>query len=377
MNASANEGGSGDAPSNAPQTIGHKSESTRNYYWRSVLCICFGMGTWLPVNAMYTQMPIFVQTAPEGWSLPSYFSILVQTANISPLMCYIFRKKLASRHSSLISCYLIVGTVSMFALAFTHQIVSIVFGAKHSAFFFVFSFFISLVGCTSSVLFLPFMNKLPESYLIPFFIGEGLSGLVPSFIALLQGVGKDPICIDVILANGTKTRVSHTEEPVFTSTIFLSIMAVIMCASTVSFQYLNCVSSVIRNEIRLEKSEPRTYKTQNRSDDVSNLSKTTVIILLSLQAYVNFFSNGVLPSIQSYSCLPYGTLTYHWSVNLNHIVGPIIIYSAFFLPVVSTRVLAVCSIIQSMCLGYELVTAFTSPTPPLVGTSTGVALIVS
>ena len=36
----------------------------------------------------------------------------------------------------------------------------------------------------------------------------------------------------------------------------------------------------------------------------------SVTPLLALLAFVCFFSNGALPSIQSYSCLPYGKLHY-------------------------------------------------------------------
>lgn len=38
----------------------------------------FGMGAWLAINGMYTQLPLLVFNSPEGWDLPSYIVVLIQ-----------------------------------------------------------------------------------------------------------------------------------------------------------------------------------------------------------------------------------------------------------------------------------------------------------
>ena len=53
-------------------------------------------------------------------------------------------------------------------------------GSEHSIALFVLVFFLSLVDCTSSVLFLPFMGVFKEIYLNSYLVGEGMSGFVPS-----------------------------------------------------------------------------------------------------------------------------------------------------------------------------------------------------
>lgn len=344
-------------------TLVNDETHTAPNYRLAILCVLFGIGTWMPVNAIYTQMPIFIQSAPEGWSLPSHFSLLTQMTNIATLLCYLFEKQLASCQPILISFFLILGTVSIFALAFTYDITTFFFGQFHSICFYIFSFGSALVGCVSSVLFLPFMNKLPEVYLVPFFIGEGLSGLIPSSISAVQSVGSE-ICKEGILTY---------EKPVFTSGLFLIIISSIMLMSTVAFAYLHYFFPFASVNV-----SPTKYEDQDegQSNQLS-ISKGLFAILLAMQTVINCFANGILPSIQSYSCLPYGSLAYHWSVVLNQIASPLVMYIAFFLPLMSLRVLTICMMIQISCWVYELLTAFMSPSPPLSATVEGAVVVVS
>lgn len=52
--------------------------------------------------------------------------------------------------------------------------------------------------------------------------------------------------------------------------------------------------------------------------------------LLVLLGVSNALTNGVLPSVQSFSCLPYGTMTYHLSVVLGNIANPLACFVAMF-----------------------------------------------
>lgn len=348
-------------------------------YLLSALCISFGMATWLPVNAIYTQMPLLTQFAPEGWTLPSYFSVLVQIANVAPIFYFFVKDRKCCPDSVLICFFLVLGTLSLFFLAFTYYIPISVLGSPHSFFFFLFSFFLSLVGCISSVLFLPFMGRLPEVYLVSYFIGEGFSGFVPSLLAMLQGVAKDPVCMNVTESGNVTAKMVY-EKPLFSSTLFLIIISGLMLFNTLCFLYLNYFSNLMSKYASKPKETPNSDVNRDaRVDEPENgkIPRVTLVLLLSVQGIINCFSNGILPSIMSYSCLPYGAQTYHWSVNIHQIIGPLSSYFAFFIPLVSIRLLTVCCIVEVLCVNYELITALTSPLPPLVGTNAGVATIVS
>lgn len=47
-----------------------------------MLSVMFGVGAWISINGLWVELPLLVQTLPEGWSLPSYMSIVIQIANI-------------------------------------------------------------------------------------------------------------------------------------------------------------------------------------------------------------------------------------------------------------------------------------------------------
>ena len=64
-------------------------------------------------------------------------------------------------------------------------------------------FCLSLVDCTSSVLYFPYMARFRETYMISFMIGEGCSGLIAALASLAQGVGGNPYCQNVTVFNQT------------------------------------------------------------------------------------------------------------------------------------------------------------------------------
>ena len=51
-----------------------------------------------------------------------------------------------------------------------------------------------------------------------------------------------------------------------------------------------------------------------------------------LVAFVNALTNGVLPSVQTYSCLSYGPIAYHLSATLSSMANPLACFLSMFLP---------------------------------------------
>lgn len=58
------------------------------------------------------------------------------------------------------------------------------------------------------------------------------------------------------------------------------------------------------------------------------LLSTHGAFLLGLLAVTNALTNGVLPAVQSYSCLPYGRLAYHLAVVLGSAANPLACFLA-------------------------------------------------
>jgi len=59
-----------------------------------LFCILFGVSCWVAINGLWVQTPILVNQLPEGWKLTSYIVLLIQIANIGPILYGIFSKSL-------------------------------------------------------------------------------------------------------------------------------------------------------------------------------------------------------------------------------------------------------------------------------------------
>jgi riboflavin transporter 2 len=156
------------------------------------LLVCvFGMGSWVAINGLWVELPLLVVELPEGWYLPSYLTVVIQLANIGPLLVTLLHRFRPGCLSEVpvIFFILAVGTIACVLFAFLWNVTSWVMGSQHSIAFIILTFLLALVDCTSSVTFLPFMSRLPTYYLTTFFVGEGFSGLLPALVALIQGSG--------------------------------------------------------------------------------------------------------------------------------------------------------------------------------------------
>ena len=50
------------------------------------LVVIFGAGAWIAVNGVWVELPLIVASAPEGWNLPSYLTVIAQVANVGPIL---------------------------------------------------------------------------------------------------------------------------------------------------------------------------------------------------------------------------------------------------------------------------------------------------
>lgn len=56
-----------------------------------VFVMLFGIGAWVAINGVWVELPILVDALPENWGLPSYLVILIQVANLGPLVVTIMQ----------------------------------------------------------------------------------------------------------------------------------------------------------------------------------------------------------------------------------------------------------------------------------------------
>ncbi|XP_014218429.1 riboflavin transporter 2-like [Copidosoma floridanum] len=347
-----------------------------------VLAVLFGIGAWVGVNGIYVQLPLLVQSAPEGWNLPVFMVMVVQFANLGPILYAIYNKYLAwGRDHYIIYGILGGGALSVYVLAFVHHKSSYIFGSEHSTYLLGLMFVSSFVGCTSSVLFMPYMRNYREIYLVSYLVGEGLSGFLPSIVALVQGVGGNAECRNVTSPDGSSKLEEYYPEPNFSSKTYFIILGSILFSSLLAFVSLNKFA-VAKGErvkaaanfetVAMDMNAPASYM----SDTNWSMSKQTYFYLLGMMAVVCMLGNAVLPGIQSYSCLPYNNIAYHLTINLASMALPLALCSGFFIQVPKIQVLSILMGVFLIFGSMIFYVALSSPTPPLQHSWLGKAFVV-
>ncbi|XP_074469119.1 riboflavin transporter 2 [Sebastes fasciatus] len=369
-----------------------------------LLACLFGMGSWVSINGLWVELPLIVPQIPEGWYLPSYLSVLIQMANVGPLFVTLMHRFRPGALNEVAVVYVIIGlgTVASFLMGFFWKETVVVAGAPRSVALLALTFFLAAVDCTSSVTFLPFMMRLKTQYLTTYYIGEGVSGLLPALVALMQGVGV------VHCINNTQS-LNHTPnssdssvtfdlqaqyQPAnFSAEVFFFFLSAMMVVCLVAFLLLNYHPSVARehlggrykNGVR-EKSQrdrkpmmdPYRPADQKRrsSFGTGSYSWTQVFYIFVILAWVNALTNVVLPSVQSYSCLPYGNNAYHLSATMAAVANPLACFIAMFFPIRSLLLMGVLTVLGSGLGSYIMGIAVLSPCPLLVHETSGGVIIV-
>ncbi|KAK1801156.1 hypothetical protein P4O66_022860, partial [Electrophorus voltai] len=375
-----------------------------------MLACAFGLGSWVAINGMWVELPLIVNILPEGWVLPSYLTVIIQLANLGPLLVTLVHKLCPGRlrENLVIYLVLILGAVACVLLTVFWRKTTVILGELRSTAFFILMFFLALVDCTSSVTFLPFMMQLPAKYITTYFIGEGLSGFVPGLIALVQGVGMSK-CVNI---SQTVDNLSHSDNesfaletqylpPNFSTEVFFSFLSAMMVVSLGAFAMLDWVPRTF--EISTEHLVPEpgavisvcggvenpaasNLTTKSQEDDERSWLRPLVVkpfyttreltFVYFMVVWANGATNGLLPSVQTFSCMPYGNLAYHLSAALASVANPLACIIAMLAPKRSLVFLGVLCLLGTGFGGYNMAMAAMSPCPLLQDAPAGQAAIL-
>ncbi|XP_076320244.1 solute carrier family 52, riboflavin transporter, member 3-A-like [Tachypleus tridentatus] len=397
-----------------------------------ILVILFGISSWIEINGLWVELPLLVSELPEKWTLGSYIVVITQVANLGPITYSLLRKffVLKTLEKPTIHITLSIGTISCLLLALFWSKTTLIGGEEHSTVMLSLAFSLALVDCTSSVLYLPFMAHLHQKYLTTYLIGEGMSGLLPSVVALIQGIGGNPQCRNNTVSNFMTEQNTTIYEvkpyyppPRFSVEIFFIFLCIMMVMSWFAFLLLDKLPSVKaeqvpipevqrnpsngkeranstnlilepdhvlslginpkdRSTITQENQEPndntetQVEKETNEYLLKKNDQKLAFVVFLWMQGFISSLTNGILPAVQSFSCLPYGNAAFHLSVTLSSIANPSACFIAMFKSLRSMTNIVILTIFGTVCAGYILMTAILSPTPPLVDETIGRFFIV-
>ncbi|KAK2140986.1 hypothetical protein LSH36_1190g00011 [Paralvinella palmiformis] len=380
--------------------------------------VFFAISAWIDINGLFVEVPLIVNVMPEGWSLFAYLALVVQVANIGPIAYMIWKKAFPGSVKEWQMAYVIIGIGALVCLlrAFIWQETTIINGQPHSTALFVLVSFLALVDCTSSVVYLPYMGQYKPQYMTSYYIGEGLGSMIPGLVGLIQGVQSEPLCVNVSFTstnattgeNATTYRtVPEYPDPLFSVQAFFLFLFSTMLVSGISFTLLHfhpfCKSQRITPsriyDVSTKSDHSDNVKSQpdssgqtssdkkfyeepelksSTSDDgrSKRLNNAQFVYVLVLTGLLNALLNGVLPSTQAYTCLPYGSLAFTLAVRLATVAIPLACFLALFVNTNSLVIVSVLSAVATGLSGWHLYLAAMSPYPPLKDTLAGTILVI-
>jgi len=378
------------------------TSNTSSKRWAQNVCFILiaimNLSAWIDLQGLFVEIPLIVPFTPERWTLPSIAAIFVCAANIIPIIVVVLRWHKGNRFSEIPYIYLIiiVGVVACFVLALFWNKTVFIFGSQRSLWLLLSIFVLSMLDCTSSLVFFDYMKRFRARYLNAAFLGEALTSVIPTMLILLQGVAGETICIPT--NNGT-TFEPHYTEPRFSVRMFMFCIGGIIVSSLIAFVLLRWTNIIeladaaeqaenLSDDIRdkrltlhaiCEENIPMVEQiiSQAPAKSTSSMSRSTFICFLTVNTINSIISFGCLPSLSTYALLPFGQKAfYYWSV-LIPLAYPISLLISLRWKSPSNRMIALKSILNWILSGFIFQIAMQSPCPWLADSIQGACMIIS
>ncbi|CAF2616711.1 unnamed protein product [Rotaria sp. Silwood2] len=345
-----------------------------NQYVTYILLTLLFLSSWTDINGIFAELPQIILTQPESWKLGANLALITNLGNIAPFVLVLikcFSRKRTLNPVPINYVVIIIGMLSCLLLIFFWSYTTIIVNEKRSTALLILAFFLSLLDCTSSISFADYIQRFRKEFTTTLFLGESLTSIIPSLLAIVQGNGQIR-CIQTM--NGTNTTKAVYETARFSVSIYFLCLFILLTISLISFVLLQW-TSISRNthqiipDISLDTKDP-IYKQQKPLT-------TSSYILLSLGCtYTSSILFGMILSISTYVLMPYGhkifylgTIISPWMLTLVWILGMI-------KPVVAKRYLLILILLGSFTFALDMYVSFKSPCPPWVDTTKGSILIL-
>ena len=227
--------------------------------WARVLCFALiaimNLSAWIDLQGLFVEIPLIVPFTPERWTLPSIAALCMCASNIVPVVVFVVRSRQGKRFSEIPYIYAIisVGIIACCVLAMFWQKTVFLFGRERSVWLLGCIFVLSMLDCTSSLVFFDYMKRFRTEYLRATFLGEALTAAIPTILILAQGVGGETICVRGI--NGTIAQPNYT-QPRFSVRIFMFAIAGIILASLIAFILLRWTNIIEKANAAEEVRQP-------------------------------------------------------------------------------------------------------------------------
>lgn len=334
---------------NSPPHVDIIPTPTTRFYLKAIvylLITVFGLGTWTNISGLWVELPIIVPLLPESWHLPAKLSLIINSANVFPIMIVfasiIFKLNTARFEIPVNFILLCVSITFSFAFALLWDKTDYLFGTKQSIFLMLLCFFTAIADCMSSTTFIPFLHRYEPIYLNAYFGGEALTALLPALLGIFQGIGKaDCIWLDNKI-NGTLVEVY--QPPRFSVKTYFLALSCLPLSALCAFSILNLINTgrlktkpivnkskhhqsrifilmdnledlnIIQNTIQtINKIEDELTKNNKKKDfKIFPLSQPGVYLFITFQSSAMLY--GICSGLTAFSLNAYSATTFHYTI---------------------------------------------------------------
>ncbi|CAF1152514.1 unnamed protein product [Adineta steineri] len=358
-----------------------------NEYLTYILLTLVFLSSWTDINGIFTELPQIVLTQPEGWKLGTYIGLVASMSNIAPLIL-VFSKCIFRKQSLNVIpinyIVIIIGMSSCLLLVFFWSNTTYIYNRNRSLALFILTFFLALLDCTSMVTFSHYMTRFRREFTSALFLGESLTMVIPSLLAMMQGNGQ----LTCIPSSNNNTTIAIYKTARFSVSIYFLCIFFILVVSFIAFVLLQWTKiaqtssqDATKEPMMLETNDENAVNIMIDSDSTiksqrHKLTPLFYLLLLSGSAYTSSIIFGMVFSISAYVLMPYGHQIFYLGTILSPWMFSLVWLFGTIKPFVAKRYLLLLIILGSITFSFELTLAFKSPCPPLINTMKGNVLIL-
>ncbi|RWS09159.1 Riboflavin transporter 2-A-like protein [Dinothrombium tinctorium] len=327
-----------------------------------IVSLIFGLGSWIAITGFWVELPVLIQKLPEGWALASYLTVMIQAANVGPLVYYVLRKMNWCSEVVATHVQMLIGVVACALLIPKWDSTVYLWGQQRSLVLFIAAFGLAIVDCTSSVTFLPFMARFRSCYLTPYLIGEETF-----FTSLLITLLTSWTAFILLLISPAAKQEQHFNEQKASE---ISRTLVVSDSSKVIDEGERKEEECIMlNEISMADSNFGGAVANSSSRPENRISSLRYWHFQALMAWCCLATFGLMPPLQPYSSLPYGNQVLHYVVILVGLAYPGGCFLAMFLQTRSLLFIDGLTLLGSLVAVYIFCASLMSPYPPFQSTN--------
>ncbi|CAF2403428.1 unnamed protein product [Rotaria sp. Silwood2] len=395
---------------NSPPHVNIVPTSSRRFYLKAIVyifVIIFGLGTWTNLAGLWVELPIIVPILPESWQLPAKLTLIINAANIFPILIVfasiIFKLNTASFEIPVNFILLVISITLAIAFAFLWDKTAYLFGTEQSVCLMSLCFFTAVADCMSSTTFIPFLHRYEPLYLNAYFTGEALTALLPALLGISQGIGTSDCIMPDNKTNETLIEVQH--PPRFSVRTYFLLLSSLPLAALLAFSSLHLMKTgriekkpsiikskhhqsrifilmdniediaMIQNTIKTINKIENQLEAKKKKNQLKGFATSEQGIFLFIVFQSSAILYGICPGLTTFSLNAYSATTFHYTIIANSFAYPIMTLIGAFIPEVSSKSIGFLYTIHTIFFVYIFLTAKFSPCPPLVNSLLGHVII--